>query len=47
MKEIAIRFEVNDDTLTSDLEQIISGALNNEGIDCIYEIIEKKQNQYM
>lgn len=41
MKEIAIRVEVNDDTLASYLEQIISEALNNEGIDCIYEIIEK------
>ncbi len=41
MKEIAIRVEINDDTLTSDLEQIISKALNNKGIDCIYEIIEK------
>ena len=41
MKEVTVRIEVNDDTLTSDLEQIISEALNNEGVDCTYEIIEE------
>lgn len=41
MKEITVRIEINDDTLTSDLEQIIGETLNNEGIDCIYEIVEK------
>lgn len=41
MKEITVRIEINDDTLISDLEQIISEALNNEGVDCTYEIIEE------
>ncbi len=40
MREITIRIEVNDDTLTSDLEQIVAGALNDSGVDCVYEIIE-------
>lgn len=40
MKEITIQIEINDDTLTSDLEQIIDNALNEAGVDCIYEIIE-------
>ena len=40
MKEITIRIEVNDETLTSDLEQIIAEALNENGIEAIYEIIE-------
>lgn len=41
MKKIIVRIEINDDTLTSDLEHIIKEALNNEGVDCIYEIIEE------
>ncbi len=41
MKEITVRLEINDDTSTSDLEQIIGEALNNEGVDCVYDIIEE------
>lgn len=40
MKEITIRIEVDDETLTSDLEQIIVEALNEYGVEAIYEIIE-------
>lgn len=40
MREITIRIEVNDETLTSDLEQIIVEALNEYGVEAIYEIIE-------
>ena len=40
MREIIIRIEINDDALTSDLEQIIDEAFNDRGIDCTYEIIE-------
>lgn len=40
MREITIRFEVDDETLTSDLEQIIEEALNENGVEAIYEIIE-------
>ena len=40
MKEITIRIEVNDETLTSDLEQIVAEALNENGIEAIYEIVE-------
>lgn len=40
MREITIRIEVDDETLTSDLEQIIEEALNENGIEAIYEIIE-------
>ena len=40
MKEITIRIEVDDETLTSDLEQIIEEALNENGVEAIYEIIE-------
>lgn len=40
MKEITIRIEVDDETLTSDLEQIIEEALNENGIEAIYEIKE-------
>ncbi len=45
MKEIIVRIEINDDTLTSDLDQIIGEALNNEGIDCVYEIIEESESE--
>ncbi len=40
MREITIRIEVDDETLTSDLEQIITEALNEYGVEAIYEIIE-------
>ena len=40
MKEITIRIEVDDETLTSDLFQIIEEALNENGVEAIYEIIE-------
>ena len=40
MKEITIRIEVSDETLTSDLEQIIEETLNENGIEAIYEIVE-------
>lgn len=40
MREITIRIEVDDETLTSDLEQIIKEALNENGVEAIYEIIE-------
>lgn len=40
MREITIRIEVDDKTLTSDLEQIIEEALNENGVEAIYEIIE-------
>lgn len=40
MREITIRIEVDDETLTSDLEQIIVEALNEYGVEAIYEIIE-------
>lgn len=40
MREIKIRIEVDDETLTSDLEQIIEEALNENGVEAIYEIIE-------
>ena len=42
MKEITVRIEINDDTSTSDIEKIIGEALNNEGVDCTYEIIEEQ-----
>lgn len=40
MREITIRIEIDDETLTSDLEQIIEEALNENGVEAIYEIIE-------
>ena len=40
MREITIRIEVDDETLTSDLEQIKEEALNENGVEAIYEIIE-------
>lgn len=40
MREITIKIEVDDETLTSDLEQIIEETLNENGIEAIYEIIE-------
>lgn len=40
MREITIRIEVDDETLTSDLEQIIEEALSENGVETIYEIIE-------
>lgn len=40
MREIKIRIEVDDETLTSDLKQIIEEALNENGVEAIYEIIE-------
>lgn len=40
MREITIRIEVKDETLTSNLEQIIDEALNKNGVEAIYEIIE-------
>lgn len=40
MREITIRIDVDDETLTSDLEQIIEEALNENGVEAIYEIIE-------
>lgn len=40
MREITIRIEVDDETLTSDLEQIIEEVLNENGVEAIYEIIE-------
>lgn len=40
MREITIRIEVDDETLTSDLEQIIVEALNENGAEAIYEIRE-------
>lgn len=39
-KEITIRVEIQDNTLVSDLEQIIGDALSDAGVDCVYEIIE-------
>ncbi len=41
MKEVKVRIEINDETETSEIEEIIGEALNNEGVDCIYEIIEE------
>jgi len=40
MREITIKIEVDDETLTSDLEQIIEETLNENGVEAIYEIIE-------
>ncbi len=39
-RTITIRVELQDDTLVSELEQIIDEALNDAGVDCNYEIIE-------
>lgn len=45
MKVITVRIEINDDTSTSDLDQIIGEALNNEGVDCVYDIIEESVSE--
>lgn len=41
MKIILITVEVYDDSTTEDVEKVISAALDNNGIDCTYDIKEK------
>lgn len=44
-KTINIKVEVYDGTETEDIERIISAALDSNGIDCIYDVKEDKENE--
>ena len=41
MKTILITVEVYDDSTTEDVERAISAGLDNNGIDCTYDVEEK------
>ena len=40
MREITIRIELQDNIEISDFEQMLVKAIDDTGVDCIYEIIE-------
>lgn len=42
-REILIKVEVYDGTEVEDIEQIVSAALDNNGIDCTYDIEEVEE----
>ena len=44
-KAITIAVEVYDGTTTDQIENIIGDALNNNGIDCTYDVNESEVDQ--
>ena len=43
MKTILITVEVYDDSTVEDVERVISAGLDNNGIDCTYDVEEKEK----
>ena len=44
-KTITITVEVYDGTATDQIENIVGDALNNNGIDCTYDVSESEVDQ--
>ena len=44
-KTITITIEVYDGTTTDQIENIVGDALNNNGIDCTYDVNESEDDQ--
>ena len=42
-KTINITVEVYDGTKTEEIERIVSAALDSNGIDCTYDVVEMKE----
>lgn len=43
MKTITVTIEVYDNSSVEDVERAVSAGLDNNGIDCIYDIEEKEE----
>lgn len=41
MKTVLVTVEIYDDSTTEDVETAISAGLDNNGIDCTYDVEEK------
>lgn len=43
MKTITVTIEIYDNSSVEDVERAVSAGLNNNGIDCTYDVEEKEE----